>query len=275
MQGQLQSVYGEPPVLPSVVHMAPEHKGAAMATARSIHAAASRDTSNEYLLGGRMGSGNVSTAGGGAGGGSGNFTPPPGPYGNPNRSPLLPAPAVLNPSTPTFWPGGPGCGGGGHSGRRSLSRGSTGSGRAAQCELAVSTAGASTVSPSTSAGTAPTRGGLPPPHPRSFANMDGEGPAAVSAAGGPPRGRGVSAARMGTPRTRSNTLAGTSTIGSPRPPPGPGDSLQTKMDFIHFQLDSFGGNREIMYGLVLLGGGVMYRFQGGAVHEAVERAEPE
>lgn len=233
--------------------MDPAHKGAALATARSIHAAASRDTSNEYLLGGRMGSGTVGVCPGA----SGTFTPPPGLY--PHRSPLLPAPAVLNPTTPTFWPGAAG----GAQPRRSLSRCSTGSSRAAQCELAVSTAGASTVSPCPSNGGEGKRSGLPPTHPRTFAAADGEGPAAVSAAGrwaSPVKGR--PAAR---PTTRSNTFAVTSTIGSPRPPPAPGDSLQAKMDFIHFQLDSFGGAREIMYGVILLGGGVLYRFQGGAV----------
>ena len=55
------------------------------------------DTSNEYLLGGRMGSGTVGTSGST----SGHFTPNHGSYSH--RSPRLPAPSVLNPTTPTLW----------------------------------------------------------------------------------------------------------------------------------------------------------------------------
>eukprot|EP00892_Ulva_mutabilis_P002882 jgi/Ulvmu1/12595/UM092_0025.1 len=249
-QGRLHSVYGDTADLPSVVHMDPVHKGTALATAHSIHAVASRDTSNEYLLGGRMGSGGVAVVRAH----SGHFVPPHGPYSH--RGPALPAPAVLSPTTPTFWPGAPaGC----HSGRRSLSRSSTGSARAAQCELAVSTAGASTVSPCPSASVAPARGGLAPyPRGGSSGQSDGEGGSAPTVL--PPSARRK---RSGGSGTRGHTFVETCSIGTPRQPPGPEDSLHAKMDYIHFQLDSFGANREILYGVILLGAGTLYRFQGG------------
>lgn len=256
VQGRLNSVYGDDSDLPSVVHMDPVHKGTAMATAHSIHAVASRDTSNEYLLGGRMGSGNVGLAVSGMYGA--NFTPPAGPYAH--RGPALPSPPVLSPTTPTFWPGAPA--GGGHSGRRSLSRTSTGSGRAAQCELAVSTAGASTVSPCPSASMAPARGGPAANGRGEF--MQAEADAAPAVAGRRRSGAlGVSGSG-----TRGHTFVETCSIGTPRQPPGPHESLQVKMDFIHFQLDSFGGSREILYGIILLGAGTLYRFQGGAASSA-------
>jgi hypothetical protein len=48
------------------------------------------------------------------------------------------------------------------------------------------------------------------------------------------------------------------------PPPPQGAHMDTKMQFLHYQLDRIGQKTEVLNGLLLLGSGAQERFEGGA-----------
>jgi hypothetical protein len=48
------------------------------------------------------------------------------------------------------------------------------------------------------------------------------------------------------------------------PPPPQGANMDTKMQFLHYQLDRIGQKAEVLNGLLLLGSGAQERFEGGA-----------